>query len=359
MKRMLLISHAFHQKTKSIGFLMDLFMQDYILEACYLDPSQGEDVGDSARDITEPVDLVLCIQVVPSQELLRRFARSRWVYVPMFDFSETWGLEQWLPFRNARILSFSKHLTARLVRWGFDVKDVQYFPEPRKVMNWGNEGRVFFWNRVESINLTIVDALLAASTVRSIHVHCSMDPGETFQAPSDALRRRFEISESQWFETRDQFTDLMEACSFYIAPRMKEGIGMSFLEAMAHGRCVIAPDHPTMNEYIIHGENGFLYDPEAPRPLDIRAVRSIQERTLASIEIGRRRWEVDKGNLINWCEGQATPRKGQLWFHLALRVASHPFKATKPWRRWLVSIRFRHGRLKIHLFGRTWLGAGT
>ena len=46
----------------------------------------------------------------------------------------------------------------------------------------------------------------------------------------------------------------------YFAPRLEEGIGQTFLEAIRWGRCVVAADNRTINEYIIHGVNGLLYD---------------------------------------------------------------------------------------------------
>ena len=33
---------------------------------------------------------------------------------------------------------------------------------------------------------------------------------------------------------------------------------------MALGLLVVAPDRPTMNEYLVSGENGLLYDPAHP-----------------------------------------------------------------------------------------------
>ena len=52
---------------------------------------------------------------------------------------------------------------------------------------------------------------------------------------------------------------------------------MGFLKAMAMGRCVIAPNTPTMNEYIEDGINGFLYDLRNLSPLKIENVREIQK----------------------------------------------------------------------------------
>ena len=60
----------------------------------------------------------------------------------------------------------------------------------------------------------------------------------------------------------EEMTIDMLKSTIYIASRPYEGIGMSFLEAMADGRCVVAHDNTTHNEYIEHGKNGFLFDME-------------------------------------------------------------------------------------------------
>jgi glycosyltransferase involved in cell wall biosynthesis len=80
---------------------------------------------------------------------------------------------------------------------------------------------------------------------------------------------------------------------------------MSFLEAMALGRCVIALDMPTMNEYIRHGENGLLYDVDEPLPLPPMRedeVRAMQEAARRSMAAGRVRWERDRQDICRWIE---------------------------------------------------------
>ncbi len=47
---------------------------------------------------------------------------------------------------------------------------------------------------------------------------------------------------------------------------------MSFLEAMAMGKAVVAADNPTMNEYLTHNVNGYLFNPEDPRPIILDAL---------------------------------------------------------------------------------------
>ena len=87
---------------------------------------------------------------------------------------------------------------------------------------------------------------------------------------------------------------------------MLEGIGMSFLEAMALGQCVVAPDAPTMNEYISNGTNGLLYPLERPGALDLSRHREIGARARDSIERGFARWQASQEALLDFI---ATPKE--------------------------------------------------
>jgi len=56
--------------------------------------------------------------------------------------------------------------------------------------------------------------------------------------------------------------------------------------------CVVAPDRPTMNEYVRHGENGLLYDPDHPQALDFSNARALGLAARRSIEHGFVRWQA-------------------------------------------------------------------
>ncbi len=96
--------------------------------------------------------------------------------------------------------------------------------------------------------------------------------------------------------------DIVSACNVYIAPRLFEGIGFSFLEAMSMGKAVIAADHPTMNEYIIHGVNGYLFSEHAPAPLDLSHVSAVCKNAFYGVLAGRRQWLSGKKGIPDWIE---------------------------------------------------------
>ena len=73
---------------------------------------------------------------------------------------------------------------------------------------------------------------------------------------------------------------------------------MAFLEAMARGQCVVAADRPTMSEYITHGVNGLLFDPDRLVPMNLSDVVRLGERARGLVALGHARWRRDAGGRL-------------------------------------------------------------
>ena len=89
--------------------------------------------------------------------------------------------------------------------------------------------------------------------IKKVHIHEDLDPRYKKKDLSKIDKKSISITRSTWFEKKEDLEKKMKKSAIYIAPRKYEGIGMAFLHAMSIGRCVIAPDFSTMNEYIKSG----------------------------------------------------------------------------------------------------------
>ena len=300
-KKLLYIDHSFHYKTQSARFLEESLACVYDIEACSLDPCDTclEKVLDSFKDIE--FDVLVLFQVMPNIEQLKKnISAKHFVFFPMFDGSG--GEEEcfWRSYKEFNIINFSLALHKRLLSLGLSSYYIQYFPKPLEGFNYGDPTKVFFWQRVTELNINMVGRLLQRIVVSKIHLHKVLDPLQEFVEPSKSMQAKIEYSD--WYETREEMLKDVEACAVYIAPRPYEGIGMSFLEAMAMGRCVIAPDCPTMNEYITHGQNGLLYDFHLLKAVKIENIVRIQRNAFEYIKKGYIQWEKDKYKIIDWLE---------------------------------------------------------
>ena len=281
MKKLLYIGHAYHNKTQSTRFLKDILESQYEVEYFDYDPyTQTDNAFSMLKGKT--YNIVVIFQIMPDINLLKRNLNfKRGVFFPMYDGAPSRRDPIWLQYIDFNIINFSKTLHNELSNLGFSSFYIQYFPKPAEVINWGDEKSVFFWNRTADINLPKVETLLADFEYNKFHLHKALDPEQEFEEPRNLLSSKLEISE--WYDTREEMVKDMEKSAIYIAPRLYEGIGMSFLEAMAHGRCVIAPDNPTMNEYIIDKVTGYLYNPNQVVPLFLGNIKDIQKQAYSFI----------------------------------------------------------------------------
>ena len=301
-KNLLFIGHEYHNKTKSTVFFSDILKQRYNVEFMTFDAETNEIKGDEEAYNKEYAVLVVFQMPIPRALLENSFTFKHKVYVPMYDGTGEAPNQFWLDYRDYNIINFSSTLHERLLKMGFSSYYIQYFPPAPEHIILGNKDKVFFWQRREIININTVCKLLSRSTVKRIHVHKVADPGEKYIEPSEVQKKVYHFSYSSWYEKKSDMMKDVEEAGIYIAPREYEGIGMSFLEAMAMGKCVIAPDHPTMNEYIRHGINGYLYDPHHVKPIHNMDVAKVQENAYQYMREGYENWERRKNDILKWVE---------------------------------------------------------
>lgn len=300
MKKLLYVGHNYHLKTKSTKFLMEMFEENYEVSYVSFDPYKKEYVGiEEARG--QEFDVLLVFQIQLTEDFLtRNFRFKQGVFFPMYDSIATNPGNPWREYRHFKIINFSRTLHEMLIKKGYKSYYIQYFPEPFNIKNEGNIKSIFYWQRMEKININVVNKLFENMEIDHIHLHKAMDPMQSFIKPDEETEKK--ITYSEWFDTADEMRSIMQESAFYIVPRQYEGIGMSFLEAMAMGRCVVAPDYPTMNEYIKDGENGILYNLDDIKPVTIDDVRRIQKNAYNYITNGYNEWTSRKQEILKWIE---------------------------------------------------------
>lgn len=326
MKNLLFISPQFHQKTGSNKFICELFEKVYTVEYCCL---PWDDESPLEKFYDQEYDYVVCWQIFLSQKYLQSLSFKQGVFFPMFDACKSvYKTESWLPYRNFIIISFSRYLHTKLQIIGLNSRYIQYFPPVNRSRDFGSDQSIFFWNRRPELNIeTVTTLFLHCSSVRNLHWHLAPDPGQKIS--DKYMNDDFSIKKSAWFDSKGEMIQLRDESAYYIAPRRYEGIGHSFLEAMASGRCVVAPDYPTMNEYITHGETGLLYNYRRVRPLADHDVRKIQRNVQNFCFIGHKKWNQEKFKIIEWINEPVKYKKHRFYFWLIIRFFRNPIKTVK------------------------------
>ena len=212
--------------------------------------------------------------------------------IPMYDACPH-TLDFWNQYKKYKVFCFSKTLYTFLKDNNFNVLYKQYYTDTKQVNKNYTKNSVFFWERGKDITWSSVKKLLSNLKIDSIHYHYATNVREkNTDLPTEIENKKFNIKYSDWFKDKEEYNDILNSSTFYIAPRQYEGIGMSFIEALGNGCIVIASNTPTMNEYITDGIDGFLFDTENPNALlfDNKKLKQISKNSLKRFKEGRENW---------------------------------------------------------------------
>ena len=313
--------HSFHRKTKSTSFLIDILRThpDVVVDLYWDDAWEG---GESVYfSQIAHYDIIIIFQAIPAG-LPKCLAKNHKnvIFVPMLDqlgiaMGPLFNLDYfWKPFRGSKVLSFSTAINAIAISNGIASQYFQYMPDSGKhafIKNKncakGNPLKVFYWMRKPSdIPPESISLLLSGiSNKYSIHVHLVPDPGQAEISIEDVLSAFnkpscISITTSHWFETKEELYSHIKESDIFIASRLEEGIGQSFLEALTLGLCVVSPNNGTMNEYIVNGLNGLLYDPSRPEQLDFDNIENISANARTTALQLSKTWRHEKKQLLDF-----------------------------------------------------------
>ena len=208
-------------------------------------------------DETLPAVFCMCL---PPRGLLKK-ANTKLVWIPMWDWVFDFGQSWWnlLP-KSLRIVAFSQSVARHAQAAGLEVLSLRYFMDPEKfeLANWNSKRVMFYWNRVGLLTRDVLAQLCKSLDVDELLFGEKSDGTRGGYILPDRLGTT-RVSTIPAFVPRNQFIDITRATNIFLAPRAIEGIGMTFLEGLARGCALFAYDSPTLNEYIFHLKNGYLW----------------------------------------------------------------------------------------------------
>lgn len=293
---------GYHAKTGSSRFLLDLLQRHASVDTFFAEADVAAVRRAAAGFDEERYDAIVIWQLHEAFALLSG-RHPNVTFAPMYDAMWRGGAFTWKPsFDAAKILCFSWALRTEVMRRAPVHARVQYFPDPAAVPAVTDFAtlRGFLWYRRRDIPPEAAFALTAGTPFASLAIHDAPDPGHEAPFPADAPAHVARLDRTAWSADGSAFADAIAAANVFFAPRPLEGIGMAFLEAMARGLCVVAPDAPTMNEYISHGSNGLLHAPGHRPPLDFTHAREIGARARDDMLRGRAGWEAGIPALLDF-----------------------------------------------------------
>lgn len=291
------IDHQYHQKTKSTQFLKELLAESMDVTEYYFSSFSKEEFQGL---IETKFDLYVAFQY----DFIASFLlanKKKVLVVPMYDGTGESHILHWLVQKDALFLDYSENLYRTHTKLGMDAIHQHYFPEAssnKPVVNYDGL-RYFFWERQPSSGLSVrwlAEKLAALENKPShVHIHLAADPGEYSSIHESLVPGLFpyaKVTTSTWFASKADFEKCLTKFNVYVAPRMVEGIGFSFLDAMRKGLFIFGLDYPTLNEYVSNGETGCLFDSLAtPFPeLSNETLKRIGTAGFYRVVKGRAEW---------------------------------------------------------------------
>jgi len=306
MKKVAFIGLSFHKKTQSSQFFLDLLHKYFEVDIFW---DMGDNHYENKNAIHDSYDAIIYFQLMPSINKLKFSYCKNIILVPMYDHIISYNDSDFLQYTGFKFISFSKTLDEKLKHLGLESFLIQYFPSSisiatsKKNLPKKKKFKIFFWQRGKDINLSLLKKILPLKQIDSILLHrlCyEKEKDPWFEEPTQKDIENYNIKLSSWFETKNDFLETLNEYDIFIAPRLFEGIGMTFLEAMSLGKCVIAPNLPTMNEYIINYKTGILFDINNLKKLNLSNCIHIGNEAKEYIDNGCKTWSKNKKKIINF-----------------------------------------------------------
>lgn len=332
-RRLVVIDHSFHQKTKSSDFFVEVLAKRYEIARLWDDAWKDGPHVTAEQIAAENADVVFYWQSLGPFAELRKLNRP-FFWAPMYDEVVYRTPAFWRRLRTlpVSVISFSSSLAGQLEELGFRVMRVQYYPIPAAIPAPDAQRKLLIWQRT-NIGLGVAQKLVGDQKLDRAVLKIDPDPGFEEEPIPDPTVGGVKVEVVRGFLEKAAYDDLVNGSTIYLAPRKFEGIGMAFLEAMARGAAVLAPDRPTMNEYIVHGQNGYLFDPVRPSRIDLSDLDRVRKDALRSVAAGRQKWQDSQEGILDFLESSDVTVKPLSSAADRLLAVFHQFQRVPIWVR--------------------------
>lgn len=232
-------------------------LQDYTKISLFEYEGQNQPLA----QFDESIPALFCV-VMPPREVLRN-SKVRLIWAPMVDWVWDYSQAWWccLP-RTMKVIAFSDVIARRCKLAGLPHISIRYFKNPTdfEPARWPKSKVLFYWNRTDLYPLTFIEKLCKA-----LRIDLMLLREEPITEKHDNLYRfpdrigATTVRKIPGFMSQGEYQKVINEANIFLAPRAIEGIGMLFIESLARGCAVFACNASTMNEYICHTRDGYLW----------------------------------------------------------------------------------------------------
>ena len=240
-------------------------------------------------------------------QIMKKFRNKKIMWAPMYDalnfrnqFFESIFWKQ-MSSLGIKVLKFSNKITKSINNEDIESLKLNYFIKPNFLpkTNEGNKINIFFWDRGR-IQIKDWLYLFDKKDLNEIVYFPNPDPG-IFKIKENNLnqQKKYNIKYiNKKFLPKNEYLKIFEKCNVFIAPRKKEGIGLTVVEAISKGMFIVGYDDATMNEYISDERVGFIYNEKTLKKVNSNNVVQNYEYRKKNAELNYNKWAEGKKKII-------------------------------------------------------------
>jgi glycosyltransferase involved in cell wall biosynthesis len=286
----------FHKKTKSTYFLRLILKKNFNVQNFWNTKYKKQQIQNYSH--------ILFFQIFPSIWTLISLRKSKIVWVPMYDSlsnldSNIWKICSFFP--NIKILSFSKKINQFCIQNKLNYLYCKYFLKPQaNTTSVGKKIKNLFWYRGK-IKLHDWIDYIDLNEVECINYYTLIDPfykKENF-TKDDIKKYKLNIIKGNYKSDKKKFLKLLNNSDVFVSPRTKEGIGMSFIEALSKSKYVLAYNYSTMSDYIINDKYGYLFKKKTNKlkKINLNKIKNYSKNRYKFSQLLYKEWLSKKKNI--------------------------------------------------------------
>ena len=199
-----------------------------------------------------------------------------------------------------KVLKFSDKITESIEKEDVDSLKLNYFIKPNfhSLIEKQTKLNIFFWDRGR-IKVNDWLRLFDKNKINEIVYLPRPDPGMKIINNNNLIKTKinFKFIDKKYLP-KNEYLSIFKKCNVFIAPRKKEGIGITIVEALSKGMFIVGYNDSTMNEYIKDKQIGFIFDEKTEDKINIKNIIGNYKHRKKYAEKNYNKWIQDKKKII-------------------------------------------------------------
>jgi len=260
------VDYWHHEFTRSGDFLREVLSEKFEIQNFWWTPKKKIPLEE-----IEKYDYIFFFHIIFPYQIMKRIKSKNILWAPMYDGLIFRNKIQekifWKQISDAgvKVLKFSKKVDYSIGNENIESFKLKYYVKCEKKMNESKNNqlnkkiKIFFWDRGQ-VKLENWINIFNHNDIDEIRYFPLSDPGKKIKEDINKYKDiKFDVINKK-FLPKEEYLKLLDDCDVFIAPRLKEGIGMSIVEAISKGMYIVGFNDATMNEYIENNKIGYLFE---------------------------------------------------------------------------------------------------